>query len=101
MSIASTKDHCHIVLYRKGDPIRYPKKADRQTAVFQWIITEVFCHKDRPLDILLFQYKVLIRTFRNFVLITESVQEQQLSQKLGIQQNICKLFNRVLVVTSI
>lgn len=49
---------------QKGIGTRYPGRADRQSALFRWMITQIFCHKDRALDITMEQFDILIRSFR-------------------------------------
>ena len=44
--------------------IRYLGRPDRQTSVFRWIISEMFCHLNRPLDVDHEQFEVLTRTFK-------------------------------------
>ncbi|CAB4056349.1 unnamed protein product [Lepeophtheirus salmonis] len=88
---------CHVVLYRKTEAIMFGGKPDRQTLVFQWLITEMYCHMDQPLSLQMIQFEVLIRSFRNFVMILEP---HNLVQELTLKTDICNNLESVLVTSS-
>jgi hypothetical protein len=78
-------------------------KSDRQTAVLKWIIKEIYCHIDQPLDINLNQFEVLIRSFRNFILVLSSPKiksSRHLIQQFRKTVDWCDKTNRILVVST-
>ncbi|TRY78281.1 hypothetical protein TCAL_08763 [Tigriopus californicus] len=92
-----------VVLYKKGIGTRYPGRADRQSALFRWMITQIFCHKDRALDISMEQFDILLRSFRNFVFIAHSQgvkKSRRLIQQISKPNNVCSLVDNTLIVNS-
>eukprot|EP00095_Tigriopus_kingsejongensis_P007667 maker-scaffold156_size297567-snap-gene-0.22 protein:Tk07667 transcript:maker-scaffold156_size297567-snap-gene-0.22-mRNA-1 annotation:"GL10978" len=92
-----------VVLYKKGAPIRYPGRPDRQSALFRWMVTQIFCHKDKALDVRLEQFEILIRSFRNFVFIAHSQgvkKSRRLIQQISKPNNVCGLVDNTLIVSS-
>lgn len=86
---------------QKGVPIKYPGQPDRQTAVFRWMISEIYCHKDRPLEVGLEHMEILIRSYRNFVLIAGTLgsrPSRQLIHKLTKQKDLCTRVENTLMV---
>ena len=67
--IKDSTANCSIIFYKNGLPIPFHGKSDRQTAVLKWIIKEIYCHTDDPLEVNPQQFEVLIRSFRNFILV--------------------------------
>ena len=60
-------------LFQSGTPVLYPGRPDRQTAVFRWLVTEVFCHRDRPIEVDMDKFQALVRAFRYLVIgVTDS-----------------------------
>lgn len=54
-----------VALYSHGLPAaRFPGRPDRQTAVFRWLVTEVFCQAGGPLALDMERFQVLVRSFR-------------------------------------
>jgi len=62
-----------VVFYKDGSGSLYPGRADRQTAVFRWLLTEAFCHAEAPLEVDGDKFRVLVRSFRSFVLVAHSL----------------------------
>ena len=100
----STVDsNCSIVFYRNGQPSTFPGKSDRQTAVLKWMIKEIYCHMDAPLEVNPSQFEVLIRSFRNFILLLTSPtikSSRQLMNQFKKQNDWCANTNRLLVVST-
>ena len=99
----NTTENCSIVLYRNGQAVDFTGKADRQTAVLKWTIKEIYCYMDEPLDVNQHQFEVLIRSFRNFVLVLTSQKiksSRQLINDFKKQVDWCGKTNRLLVVST-
>ena len=99
----NSTDNCSIILYRNGQPVIFTGKTDRQTAVLKWSIKEIYCYMDEPLDVNQHQFEVLIRSFRNFVLVLTSPKiksSRQLINDFRKQTDWCSNTNRLLVVST-
>lgn len=99
----TSESGCHVVLYKAGNATDYPGKPDRQTAVFRWIIKEIFCHIDVPLDIDQQKFQVLLRSFRNFILVVTSSMiksARQLVHQFSRQADLCGKVGRTLVTAT-
>ena len=99
----NSTDNCTIVLYRNGQPLAFTGKSDRQTAVLKWSIKEIYCYMDEPLEVNQHQFEVLIRSFRNFVLVLTSSKiksSRQLINDFKKQTDWCAKTNRLLVVST-
>ena len=98
-----TTNVCSIVFYRYGSPVIFHGKSDRQTAVLKWIIKEIYCEQDQPLEVTPQQFEVLIRSFRNFILVLSSSKiksSRQLIAQFKKQNDWCLKTNRLLVVST-
>lgn len=92
-----------MVFYKNGIPAKYPGKADRQTAVLKWIIKEIHCHIDEPLDVNQHQFEVLLRSFRNFILVVSTSKikiSRQLLNQFRRQNNWCSKTNKILIAST-
>ena len=99
----NSTSNCSIVFYKNGIPKKYNGKSDRQTAVLKWIIKEMFCFQDQPLDVTPQQFEVLIRSFRNFILVLSQSKiksSRQLITQFRKQNDWCMKTNRLLVVST-
>lgn len=101
----SSDEHgnCSIVYYQNGQASLFPGKSDRQTAVLKWTIKETYCYADEPLDVNQHQFEVLLRSFRNFILVLSAPKiksSRQLINTFKKQNGWCELTNRILVVST-
>ena len=109
-------------LFQSGTPVLYPGRPDRQTAVFRWLVTEVFCHRDRPIEVDMDKFQALVRAFRyiviavtdsnywtvnifrrNFVLIAHSPgskRSRRLTQQFARRSDLCGAVDSTLIVAS-
>ena len=96
--------NCSIVFYINGQPHTFPGKLDRQTAVLKWTIKELHCYLDEPLELSnQHQFEVLLRSFRNFVLLLLSPKiksSRQLITQFKKENGWCEQTNRLLIVST-
>ena len=67
-----TSNNCTVLFYNHGIPSKCPRKSDRQTPVLKWLIKEIYCSNDEPLEVNQNQFEVLLRSFKNFLLFLSS-----------------------------
>ena len=94
---------CSVYFYKNGLPQKCPRKTDRQTPVLKWIIKQIYCFEDQPLDVNQAQFEVLLRSFKNFLLFLTSPtikSSRQLVSQVKKQSDWCKKTNNILVAST-
>ena len=96
-------DNCYVMFYNHGIPRKCPRKADRQTPVLKWIVKDIYCTLDEPLEVNQQQFEVILKSFKNFLLLLTSSTiktSRQLVNQFKKQNELCGKTNNILLISS-
>ena len=99
----TANDNCYVMFYNHGIPRKCPRKADRQTPVLKWIIKDIYCTLDQPLEVTQQQFEVILKSFKHFLLLLTSntiKTSRQLVGQFKKQNELCTKTNNILLIST-